>query len=256
MKKERLADALDRVEDRFIAEAAEPKALPHPYSAGKIFRLALAACLILALGICAAAAGLLQPRVRRGEPGETQEVEFPGGIKVTWDANLVMEFDDMEECPRVLIRPGWFPSDHPRRGYEDDKDGWVRALTSEYDDLNAGRGVTCQVQVYYACRFAGGGALLLSYSEPVQVHREEWESRPGWEIWEITSESRRGGGHDEYYYLVMFQPEDGTIVVIRGQSDMETMEHVARELEIKKTGETAKASDFDPHYAFFDVGVG
>ena len=45
-------------------------------------------------------------------------------------------------------------------------------------------------------------------------------------------------------------------MVTSGTSDMETVEHVARELEIVQTDETVRTEDFVNHAVFIDVGQG
>ena len=60
----------------------------------------------------------------------------------------------------------------------------------------------------------------------------------------------------DYYYVLLFSPEDGYIIVVCGTSDMETIEHVARELQIKKTGKMLSSADFEQNCVFIDVGQG
>ena len=61
---------------------------------------------------------------------------------------------------------------------------------------------------------------------------------------------------DHYYFVIRFSETEGYILVTAGTSDMETVEHVARELEIVQTGETVRTEDFVNHAVFIDVGQG
>ena len=273
MNRNVLIRALNEVDEEYLLQAA-PEEFPAGRSKALPRRWAmppLAACLVLALGISAMAAGLFTMGLRQGEPGEKMGIEFtlrPGVTDtVEWDAKLVMDFDGPEECPEVLFRPAWLPYD-TRLLNDDGSDKWFRYFSTENTDLSEGRldaqsddyqGVTCQIGVKYACQYKDG-ALLLSYSDPVKVSEAVWEEWPGWEIHEIHAhrdnpwrEDHRG---EEYFYIIMFQPEDGIILIVRGQSDMETLEHIARELQIQKTGETVRYSPDSFTTQFIDVGIG
>ena len=50
--------------------------------------------------------------------------------------------------------------------------------------------------------------------------------------------------------------EQGYAAVVSGTSDMETIEHIAKELQFRQTDEVIKSSDFENNCTFIDVGQG
>lgn len=59
-----------------------------------------------------------------------------------------------------------------------------------------------------------------------------------------------------YYFIIRFHPDKGYILVVSGTSDMQTIEHIACELQIKETDEVIRSSDFVNNCTFIDVGQG
>ena len=59
-----------------------------------------------------------------------------------------------------------------------------------------------------------------------------------------------------YHYVLLANAEEGWIVRVCGQLDRETIVKAAKNLEIRPTGETFTAADFDNRFLFFDGGVG
>ena len=72
----------------------------------------------------------------------------------------------------------------------------------------------------------------------------------------IPANEYRDETHLNYYYVILFNQSNGEIIVVAGTSDMETVEHVAKELKIRQTDETVRSSDFENNAVFIDVGQG
>ena len=122
-----------------------------------------------------------------------------------------------------------------------------------------------RVDVYYASMFKNDGAMILMYHTPEEIINEQWGEHQVLKFhavqhfdavdddgWDVHTPER----DLDYYYVLLFSPDDGYIIVVCGTSDMETIEHVARELQIKKTGNMLSAEDFEQNCAFIDVGQG
>ena len=59
-----------------------------------------------------------------------------------------------------------------------------------------------------------------------------------WEILEVTSDCSKliYPTYDRANYILLFQKTTGYLVLISGELDMETLEHIAYEMEISESG--------------------
>ena len=115
------------------------------------------------------------------------------------------------------------------------------------------------VEVYYAPQFYNDGAMILMYATPEEIMKEDWGEYQAMKFHayqDIPANEYREETHLDYYFVILFNQSNGEIVVVSGTSDMETVEHVAKELQIRRTDEMVKSSDFENNAVFIDVGQG
>ena len=135
----------------------------------RIISFALAAALILSLGIAAYAAfSSMTHRVpKKSETFRINWEENPSGYIEWSDAKLAVTFPETAESKEIEFRPGWLPDEMASL-----KDGsWCGRLTAEklafsgspqtkipaYQDMMQ----PLLIETYYMSQFTGGGALLL-----------------------------------------------------------------------------------------------
>lgn len=84
-----------------------------------------------------------------------------------------------------------------------------------------------------------GNCRYVLQGEPRVVKEEQWGA---WQITQISSYYRNCSQRFDYEndtanYIFMFNEELGFFVQISGTSDMEILEHIAKELEIRESDE-------------------
>ena len=57
-------------------------------------------------------------------------------------------------------------------------------------------------------------------------------------------------------YILLFDEESGILVTIGGTSDIETLEHIAREMEIRNSGRKMPENNMDAGIGQIDIGRG
>ena len=150
----------------------------------RVITFALAAVLILSLGIAAYAAGFFSMNRRVPEKSETFRInweENPSGY-IDWsNAKLAVTFPETAESREIEFRPGWLPFTLPSTlagssPWENlDADTWFRRLTAEQLPLSGspafvpeyeGMSQPLLIESYSMSQFSNGGALLLLYFTP------------------------------------------------------------------------------------------
>lgn len=288
MNREQAFEALENLDERYIAEAiryapGDAAGAPEriaPMKTKRILTLALAAALLLALGATAYAAFFSMDR-RVPDPEETFRIgweENPSGYIEWTDAKLAVTFPETEESKAIEFRPGWLPNELPSElGGSDPWSGigadtWFGRLTLEtlarpdrsvsvpaYADMMQ----PLLIETYSMSMFNNGGALLLLYYTPGEIIEEHWDGQdvdvmrfhctqhldavPGYNVPERTLEQD---------IILLSNAEEGWVVRICGEIGMEQLLKVARNLEIRETGQVLRYEDFENHYTFMDGGVG
>ena len=275
----KLMEAISRIDDQYLDLADKTKEEIMKMSKNKrsvvsmrrTMRTALlAAVLVSLLTATAFAAGLFSVKTRPAEKDETytihwEESEWGPEGSLTWkDLKYVFKFDGPEESKRVEFKPGWLPFD-PREemnAWSRTEDGWYTRLVSEgapeVDSMSTNYQPYC-VEVYYAPQFYNDGAMILMYATPEEIMKEDWGEYQAMKFHayqDIPANEYREETHLDYYFVILFNQSNGEIVVVSGTSDMETVEHVAKELQIRRTDEMVKSSDFENNAVFIDVGQG
>ena len=238
----------------------------------RIISFALAAALILSLGIAAYAAfSSMTHRVpKKSETFRINWEENPSGYIEWSDAKLAVTFPETAESKEIEFRPGWLPDEMASL-----KDGsWCGRLTAEklafsgspqtkipaYQDMMQ----PLLIETYYMSQFTGGGALLLLYYQPEEIIEEHWGEQDvdvmrfhcTWHF-----DARPEIGMDEYTLeqdiILMSNADAGWVVRVCGEIGMDQLVKVARSLEIRETGKVLTCDDFEGnHFAFMDGGVG
>ena len=270
LKPNQLLDAMSYIDDEQIAEAEALLQEKEETSMKKSIRrlgrtLLIAAALSCLFIITAFAASRASMSHRDVEPEEKFHVRFETEglpIEGDWRTNFCLEFEGPSECEAVHFKPGWLPYDYWPEVYAafQDGDGWYTRITGESIPSSLlPEGMTnsqpYMIEVYYVCQFVPDGAMIL-FSEPEvgPVTEEQWGDV---QVTKFTTTRDNGEyGVDVNNYLILFHPEQGWIIPIRGAESMETLEHIAWELQVEPTGETVRSEDFENPYVFIDVAVG
>ena len=85
------------------------------------------------------------------------------------------------------------------------------------------------------------------------------EERLGdWELLEVTSDYSEMiySTYDRANYILLFQKTTGYLVLISGELDMETLEHIAYEMEIRESGIPKVELTGDPLIGTIDLARG
>lgn len=238
----------------------------------RIISFALAAALILSLGIAAYAAfSSMTHRVpKKSETFRISWEEGPTGYVEWSDAKLAVTFPEKAESKEIEFRPSYLPDEMASL-----KDGsWRSRLTAEklafsgspqtkipaYQDMMQ----PLLIETYYMSQFTGGGALLLLYYQPEEIIEEHWgEQDVDVMRFHCTEhfDARPEIGVDEYTLeqdiILMSNADAGWAVRVCGEIGMDQLVKVARNLEIRETGKVLTCDDFEGnHFAFMDGGVG
>jgi len=237
----------------------------------RIISFALAAALILSLGIAAYAAfSSMTHRVpKKSETFRISWEEGPTGYVEWSDAKLAVTFPETAESKEIEFRPSWLPDEMASL-----KDGsWRSRLTAEklafsgppqskipaYQDMMQ----PLLIETYYMSQFSDGGALLLLYYTPEEIIEEHWDEL-GVDVMRFHCtehfDARPEIGVDEYTLeqdiILLSDADAGWVVRVCGEIGMDELVKVARSLEIRETGKVLTCNDFENHYAFMDGGVG
>ena len=219
--------------------------------------IAIAAALVLALGITAAATNLFGFGMRPAEEGEVFRVGCVWDDYYWKDAKMVLEMDGPAECNRIRFRPGWLPAE-PNGYFSITEDGeWYTTLSCE----GSGSNQPCRIDVYYASQFHNGGHAILLYDTPAEVMEETWGDYQIMKFDTVhtlpASDSMPERTLRNNYYL-MFNQKLGYLIVISSmEGSVDTLEHVGQNLTVDVTDEVISASDYPEEYnRFIDCGVG
>lgn len=280
MNREKLFDMLSEINDRYVAEAQRysPEAAPGsserivPVKKKRIIAIALAAALMLALGVTAWA--VFSPySTRVPEPEEEFRIKWEENARgyIAWtDAKLAITFPETEQSREIEFRPGWLPVDLPDELGSSipwnnlSSDTWFQRLSLEtmadrFPNMTANQPLL--IETYYMSMFNDGGALLLLYYTPENIIEEHWDEQNvdvmRFHATKHIEASAYAPEHTtEQDILLMANAEAGWVVRICGEAGMDVLVRVAQNLEISETGNVLTYGDFEDHYTFMDGGVG
>ena len=237
----------------------------------RIISFALAAALILSLGIAAYAAfSSMTHRVpKKSETFRISWEEGPTGYVEWSDAKLAVTFPETAESKEIEFRPSYLPDEMSSL----QNGSWRSRLTAEklalsgspqtkipaYQDMMQ----PLLIETYYMSQFSGG-ALLLLYYTPEEIIEEHWDEQ-GVDVMRFHCtehfDARPEIGIDEYTLeqdiILLSDADAGWVVRVCGEIGMDELVKVARGLEIRETGKVLTCDDFEGnHFAFMDGGVG
>ena len=252
MNRERLLDAFSELDGKTVRSAAALLGYEEEAMKRKRIKPILRAALIAAvIGVLmmgtAYAAGLFSMQVRTPKEGEDLVVhdtyyDETLGQNVTMKLDLthsplVLQFTGEGEIHRIQFRPGWLPKTevyaHESFGDEEDKD-WLWYYTCFFDRSRGGEGVEYQIECHYAWP---------GYT----VYMDEIEQQTFFKAPDGTPVTQ--------HMLLLFNSGEGWYVSIGGRADFETLEHIARELEVRTLEEIAEPPAGSNFY-YLGVGVG
>ena len=237
----------------------------------RIISFALAAALILSLGIAAYAAfSSMTHRVpKKSETFRISWEEGPTGYVEWSDAKLAVTFPETAESKEIEFRPSYLPDEMSSL----QNGSWRSRLTAEklalsgspqtkipaYQDMMQ----PLLIETYYMSQFSDGGALLLLYYTPEEIIEEHWDEL-GVDVMRFHCtehfDARPEIGVDEYTLeqdiILMSNADAGWAVRVCGEIGMDELVNIAKNLEIRETGKVLTCNDFENHYAFMDGGVG
>lgn len=232
----------------------------------KVLRIALIAAVIAALmTVTAFAAGLFT--MERHEVEESEEVsgywrfyDEEGNLteaqKLTYpDAGIVFTFYGPEdgEYNRPEFRFGWLPEEGEH--YEEHKsrsEGWMYS----YGQMCHCDIISCQAGVMSVPVNGYQGVLN---GEATVLKEETWDC---WAVTEVQvdyTDSKMVRWQEPVNYIYMFDEERGYLAYVKGCDDMDTLEKIAKNMEIREsdTPNTSYGNPLDEiQIGMFDLGRG
>ena len=168
---------------------------------------------------------------------------------------LILQFDGEGEIRKVRFRPGWLPdareSDFLERYGDPGVEDWFYYYTSFYNRRLGGPGILYQIE----CHYAWPGCTVYMDGESARVVREDdWGGLHITEIEQVSNYKAEDGSPVIFRYVLVFDPSAGWFVSVGGTADLETLEHIAREMEFELLDEPAEPNSGD--YYYLGVGVG
>ena len=232
-----------RVNDAVMAKIGI--AQPKPRRAGKkTLRTFLLVAVIAALmGTAAyAASGWFMGLKKTEEPvtGHYRAVDKDGNLKTDYkltypDAGMVLMFEGpAERTNQPEFRCFYLPSE-ANFGFTDEE-GWTTYLS----DQGEGSDIP---YIISAGNVRAGNHKRIINGEVTLIKEEDWDN---WHVTVLTSDytdCTMRWNYERANYVLLFNSEEGWLVMVSGTDDPDTLEHIARELEIRDSGEPAFAGE-------------
>ncbi len=271
MNADKLLDAFSDLDEACVRSSAallgyEEEPVKHK-KIKTVFRTLLIAALIAALGIGTAwAAGLFTMEIHTPEEDETLLVfqtfyddARDKDMLVALDLShspLVLQFTGEGDIHRIQFRPGWLPEAQEGYTYEryrdEDEEDWFWYDTCFFDRSRGGAGVEYQIDCHYAWP---GFTVYMGGTEAHMVKEEDWGELHITEIEQQTHYQDPDGSPVTQRMLLLFSSSEGWFLSIGGRADFETLERIAREMEIRSLEEIA-APPTDSNFYYLGVGIG
>ena len=222
--------------------------------------LPLAAVLALLLGTVAFAASEFFMNVERRDAAEPpvegrwlmvgEDGQVLTDVKeIAPNAGMVLGFSGPEERWNMPeFRCFYLPS-AAEQGLTDEE-GWTRYLADEHGDTET------EIPYIIEARNVEPGVSRFVIDGAAELVKEErWGD---WQVMEVHSDYRNvyPRGYDEANYILLFDAARGYLVQVKGTLDMETLEHIARELEIRQSAEPFAPSGYTEMLSSLNVARG
>ena len=223
--------------------------------------LAAVAALIALLSLTAYALGLFSLHVEELTPDEGvsngwiihdadgNELHFVGGDKLLTGLSFLFTGDELPE--KVEFHPGWLPHDPKDPPWDPDGDGWVEYLIDDREqetDWYPAEGMfDAGIPYLIITDYALHDHVLVLNGECEIVKHETWGKYDVYEIANTKDIFEFPNGVERHLkspenYVLMFCVDEGYMINVGGTLDLETLEHIARELEVRGTGVTVSKS--------------
>ena len=163
-----------------------------------------------------------------GKLMEEQRLVYP-------DAGLIFTFTG-PDTPRyqLEIKPGWLPEGEHydkcfRSGYTGD--GWGNGFGACCSCDH----IPCQI---FAYEVDTRGRMSVLNAEPVTIEEETWDN---WKVTKVVADysntewSSLNKHLSIVNYILMFDEEHGILAIVQGEDSMDTLEKIAKNLEIRET---------------------
>ena len=271
MNADKLLDAFSELEEGAVRSAGallgfeeERMRTRRPFKI--IIRAVLIAAILATLSIGAAyAMGLFTMEVRTPEEGEElvgHSVSYnPWTLEEEHEERdltkspLILQFTGEGEIHRVEFRPGWLPEAEEKSYFQiygnNQAQNWYISYSCIPDRENGGAGTLYQIE----CHYAWPGCTVYMDGESARVVKEEdWGELHITEIEQQTYFKDENGASITHRFVLVFDSAAGWYISIGGTADFETLEHIARELEVRSLDELAENSTSD--YYYLGVGIG
>lgn len=157
------------------------------------------------------------------------------------DAGMVIDYDCESVPHKIRFKPHWVPAEIMVLEPENiDEEGWYcKCGHWDADDILYDIGV----------QYAASGFQLVVNGEVSVVKEEQWDNLTVKELSVKWDPVGHAGALANVNYVILFSEEYGYLLTISGTADFETLEHIARELEIDVTDELY---EYDPD---FNIGI-
>ena len=238
-------DMARRVNASVLAKIGAEQPKPRKAASRTARTLLLVAVIAALMGTAAyAASGWFMGLKKAEEPvtGHYRAVDEDGKLKTDYkltypDAGLVLSFEGPEErTNQPEFRCFYLPSEADF-GFTD-AEGWATYLS------DSGEGSSIPYIVSAGNVRAGNHRRIIN-GEVTTVKEELWGD---WQVTELSSDYTRctqRWAYDKANYILLFNSEKGWLIMVSGTDDLETLEHIASELEIRDSGEPAFSGEDD-----------
>lgn len=246
-------------ETRRLLEQREERSMPRKK---KLWRTILIAAVITSLlSVTAYAVSQFTMQGRPGTEGECFVATFDDQ-RIEWRGEYVFSFEGPSECRRAQFHVGWAPSED----YWDETWSWpnedgynelMEAYPITFEDENV-RAPRCVIDVMYAPQFIDGGAMILMGFKPGEITEEQWGEV---KVYRFSARATHAIDAEQTVYktgnfVILFHPEQGWIVGVRGYDTMENIEGIARSIEVRQLDEIIRREDFESNVQFCDIYMG
>lgn len=168
------------------------------------------------------------------------------------DAGLVLSFEGPEVRSNIPEFRCWYLPSDATFGFTD-AEGWATYLSDN------GEGRSIPYVISGASVWTGSHRRVIN-GEVTPVKEDDWGD---WHVTELTSDytnCAQRWAYDRANFVLLFNAEKGWLIEICGTAELETLEHIARELEVRDSGERPyyeqRESSFTETIGILDPGRG
>lgn len=226
-----------RVNASVMKKLGIPERKPRRTAKKTLRTLLLVAALAVLLSTAAYAVGGYYMNLRKTDApvsGKWVELAADGTLlseqKLVYpDAGMVLSFEGPAERGNTPEFRCWYLPSEADFGFTD-AEGWASYLS----DNGEGRSIP---YVIGASSVRPGSFRSVINGEVTLVKEDDWG---GWHVTELTSDytnCTQRWAYDRANFVLLFNAEKGWLITVCGTDALETLEHIARELEIRDSGE-------------------